>query len=187
MCQMINLFVPSSAPMLASAGGLKVHMGGELQKDFLERFGETRGTFLNVFGAGYCMCGFDDWESLYALASEVMSESGVEWAAVVHFSSGCRYALKVREVDPDESEQCTAIDVGEVVVLRGRPAEQQRHRRVLRALQTNVRRRVSLVMKSGRALHGVLMEFDEVSEVGRVDKTTFVAAQVHSVGEDALG
>jgi hypothetical protein len=38
--------------------------------------------------------------------------------------------------------------------------------------------RVTLRLKSGRALHGVLSDFDAESEVGRVDARTFVGAEV---------
>jgi hypothetical protein len=181
MCEMLNMFVPGRASASEPVRGLTFSAGGELQKDFVLRFGSSKGTFLVGSGPGYCLCGFDDWDALYSVARSVMERASVDWLALIHFSSGNRYELVEREVDPDEPEACTALEVGEVVILRAQPAEQRRHRRVVRALQERVGCCVTLKLKSGRALHGELREFDVESEVGRVDDTTFVAGQVLSV------
>ncbi|MBI5537986.1 MAG: hypothetical protein HY898_35010 [Deltaproteobacteria bacterium] len=178
---MLNMFVPAKVLAPEPVRGLAFGEAGELQKDFVVRFRSAKGTFLVGSGPGHCLCGFDDWDALYSVARTVMGQAAIGWLALIHFWSGDRYELVEREVDPGELEACTAIEVGEVVILRAQPEEQRRHRRVVRALQERVGSYVTLTFKSGRALHGELRHFDAESEVGRLDLTTFVAGQIFSV------
>ncbi len=175
------MFVPARAQASSVVRGLTFSDGGELQKDFVLRYGKSKGTFLVGSGASMCLCGFQDWDALYEVSRGVMDQASVEWLALIHFWSGDRYELVEREVDPDEPEFCTALELGKVVVLRAQPAEQRRHRRVLRRLQERVGSQVTLSLKGGRVLHGQLQEFDAQSEVGRIDEIIFVAGQVMSV------
>jgi len=181
MCEMLNMFVPARVAASSPVRGLTFGEGGELQKDFVLRYAKWKGTFLAGSSAGPCLCGFQDWDALYEVARGVMEQASVDWLALIHFSSGNRYELIEREVDPDEPEFCTALELGEVVVLRTQPAERRRHHRVLRRLQERVGSQVTLSLKGGRTLHGHLREFDAQSEVGRVDEAIFVAGQVMSV------
>jgi hypothetical protein len=181
MCEMLNMFVPARTAATEPVRGLVFSEGGEVQKDFALRYQKTKGTMLVGSGGGYCLCGFQDWDALYDVARSTMERAKVDWLAVIHFWSGDRYELVEREVDPDAPELCTAVEVGELVVLRAQPAEQRRHRRVVKALRERVGSRVTLALKSGRALNGWLQVFDAESEVGVLDETTFVAGQVLSV------
>jgi hypothetical protein len=110
-----------------------------------------------------------------------MSSTSTDWIALVHFWSGDRYELMEREADPEDPQQCTPLETGELVVLRSVPAERRRHRLVVRALQESVGRRVTLEFKNRRAVSGVLADFDAESGVGRLDELVFVAGQVWAV------
>lgn len=183
MCQMLNLFLPSEVPCETDQlRGFGFSSGGELQKDFVARFHHEQGTFLVGFN-GYCLCGFNDWEAMYKVARTAMLTHDVKWAAVVHFWSGDRYELVEREVDPDDTAACTPVEEGEVVVLRHQPPARRQHRQVLTTLERSVGQRVSLKLKNGRAIHGVLTAFDANTEVGQVEGQVIVAGQVFTVHE----
>ncbi len=179
MCEMLNLFVPARSPVLpAPVRGLRFAPEGEIQRDFAARFASSPGVLLAGHGGGPCLCGFDDWDALYAIAREVLAANASESLAVLHFWSGTRYALGERAIDVDYPEVCTPLVLGELARLHREPAERRRHRLVVRGLTRAVGERVTLRLKSGRSLHGVLSAFDAESEVGRVESRTFVGAEV---------
>lgn len=185
MCEMLNLFVPARAPVLpAPVRGLRFAPEGEIQRDFAARFATAPGVLLAGHGGGPCLCGFDDWDALYAIARDVLAANALESLAALRFWSGTRYELGERTIDVDDPEACTPLVVGELARLHLEPAERRRHRLVVRALTRAVGERVSLRLKSGRALRGVLVAFDAQSEVGRVEGRTFVAAEVLAVDRD---
>jgi hypothetical protein len=184
MCEMLNLFVPVAA---ASAGptvrGLHLETTGEIQRDFSARFAAERGTFFAAQGGRSCLCGFDDWPALYTIGRELLGRHRASHVALLRFWSGDRYELVERAVDLDDAEQLTPIAVGEVVIASIEPAERRRHRLVVRALRRRVGSVVTLTLRSGRTVHGTLVEFDPESEVGRVDEHIIVAGQVHEVAD----
>lgn len=183
MCEMLNLFVPVARPVACDpVRGLEFVEGGELQRDFAARFA-AQGTILAGVGGGPCLCGFDDWPALYEIARAQLAANGVSEVAFLKFWSGDKLRLTEQIVDPDDPAQCVEVPVGVVVIVRGGPAEPRRHRRVVRALTQRVGTRVTLRRKSGVDLHGVLRAFDPESEVGDVDGTFVIAAQVHAVDE----
>lgn len=46
------------------------------------------------------------------VARDVMEEASVDWLTLIHFSSRHRYVLVELEVDADEPEFCTALELG---------------------------------------------------------------------------
>lgn len=182
MCEMVNLYVPRAPALLGPpVRGLHFKSQGEIQHDFATRFATGPGSFLHGYGSGSCLCGFDDWPALYDVARDLIERNDVAYVAALKFWSGDRYQLAERELDPDDAEQCTPVRDGELIILRCGPAEQRRHRQVRRDLTRHVGARVTLRLKSGRALHGLLAAFDPDSEVGTLDDKPFVAAQVLEV------
>lgn len=179
---MLNVFVPV-APAVAGPAvrGLHLSLTGEIQRDFAARFARQHGTMFAGQGGRSCLCGFDDWPALYAIARDLMARNAVPQVALLRFWSGDRYELPERTVDLEDAEQLTPLNVGEVVIALIEPAERRRHRLVLRALQRRIGTVVSLTLRSGRTVHGTLVEFDPESEVGRVDDHPIVAGQVHEV------
>jgi len=182
MCEMLNLFVPARAPSLGPpVRGLHFGTGGEIQRDFAERYRGTPGVILCGACASGCLCGFTDWDALYALGRDVLERNALESVSVLHFWSKDRYALTERIVDPDDPDECTKGTQGEVIVMRVAPPERRRHRRLLRALVAGVGSVATLRMKRGDSLHGTLVAFDPASEVGTIADHTFVAAQVFAI------
>jgi hypothetical protein len=182
MCEMINVFVPVRHPAVGpEVRGFSLGTGGEVQRDFAERYARAHGTILVGKNAKTCLCGFGDWEAFYDVARDILTRNAIATLAVVRFWSGDRYTLTERAIDPDDAELCTPVELGEVVVLCTGPPEQRRHRIVVRTLARKVGEAVTLHMKGGRELKGTLVAFDVESEVGHVGTGTFVAAQVHDV------
>jgi hypothetical protein len=184
MCVMLNVFVPvPDAAVGPPVRGLHLLSFGEIQRDFAARFAAAHGTLLAAHGGRTCLCGFDDWPALYEIARELLGRNAVSYVALLHFWSSERYQLVERAVDLEDAEQRTAIATGEVVIASIEPARRRRHRQVVRTLRRRIGAVVSLTLRSGRTLRGVLVEFDPESEVGRVGDQTFVAGQVHEVAE----
>lgn len=105
MCTMLNLFVPSKAPVGTTVvRGLRFEPGGEVQRDFARRFADENGIFLSGYGGGSCLCGFEDWDAVYAIARELLHRCALPWVAAVQFESGDRGELSERMVDPDDRE-----------------------------------------------------------------------------------
>lgn len=182
---MLNLFVPTrGATVERTVRGLTFGPGGEVQKDFVAHYGKHAGTFLSGSGNKGCLCGFDDWPAVYEIARGLLERCEVDSLSVLRFWSGDRYSLAWRVVDPDDDALCTPGELGEVLVLKPMPPERRRHRRVVRALVSLVGARATLHLKSGDARRGVVASFDAESEVGFVDDTCFVAAEVLSVDAD---
>lgn len=182
MCEMLNVFIPAARPALPPpVRGLSFVPDGEIQRDLAARYADARGVVLCGVGGGPCLCGFADWDALYEIARAVLARNRLPWMAVLHFWSGDRYTLEEHWVDPDDPEACVPHGLGELVVLRPEAPERRRHRVVVRALARAVDREVTLRLKSGRTLRGLLEAFDEESQVGRVGSRTFAAAEVLSV------
>lgn len=182
MCEMLNVFIPATRPILPPpVRGLSFVSEGEIQKDFAARHERTAGVLLAGVGGGPCLCGFDDWDALYAIAREVLAKNRLEWMTALHFWSGDRYALEERRVDPDDPETCTPCKMGEVALIHAEPAERRRHRLVVRELSRAVDHVVTVRLKSGQKIRALLASFDAESEVGRLGMRTFVAAEVLSV------
>lgn len=180
MCEMINLFIPVASPVLPEpVRGLAFETGGELQRDFRDRYG-ARGAIVSAF-CGYCLCGFEDWEALFEAARAIIAANRVDHVAVVHFDSGSRYELTEREVDPFDDGVATECAIGEVTILRPDSPEKRRHKQLVRALFARIGNEVTLRLKSGKILRGSLAAFDAESQTGRVANTPFAAAQVLEV------
>ena len=186
MCEMLNLFVPvkRTAPC-PPVRGLEFVDGGEVQRDFKARYA-GQGTILAGVGTGQCLCGFEDWPALYEIARAQLTANGVSQVAFLKFWSGDTLRLTDRVVDPDDPEQCVEVPDGVIVIARTGPAGPRRHRQVVRSLSQRLGTAVTLRRKTGIDLHGVLRAFDPESEVGDLDGTFFVAAQLHAV-DDAAG
>jgi hypothetical protein len=182
MCEMLNLFVPVPRPTLVEpVRGLHFAPGGEIQRDFAARYAGRGGTILVGSGSKGCLCGFTDWDAIYAIGRDLLDRNEVTYLSALHFWSSDRYELSERTVDPEDLELCLPARLGEVLVMQTEPPEQRRHRRVVRALSRLSGQNVRLDLKSRRELHGPLVEFDPQSEVGRVGDEFFVAAQVLTV------
>ena len=178
---MLNLFVPIGDPVVgARHGRLGFTRTGEIQKDFAARVARRGGAFL-IGTANGCMCGFDDWPALYQAARDLLAENGILEIEALRFWSKDRYTLTERVADLDDAEACTPLVMGEIVVMRVDRPERRRHRLVVRALSRSIGAEVTLRMKSGRELRGVVTAFDPDSETGSVGPTPFVAAQVLAV------
>lgn len=182
MCEMLNIFVPLARPVMGPpVRGLHFLPSGEIQKDFAARYCRAGGVILSGACAQGCLCGFVDWNAFYELAQGVFDRNAIESMCGLRFWSKDRYELTERVVDPDEPEHCTALEPGELIVLRTQPADRRRHRRLIRALVAHIGSPATLHMKHGAELHGTLVAFDPESEVGTIGERTFVAAQVLSI------
>jgi hypothetical protein len=181
MCEMLNLFVPVKRPVACRpVRGLEFVEGGEIQRDFEARFAD-QGAILAGAGQGPCLCGFDDWPALYEIARALLDANGVSEVAFLKFWSGDKLRLTEHVIDPDDPDQCVSVPDGVIVIARAGPAEARRHGRVVRSLTQRLGTAVTLRRKSGIDLHGVLCAFDPESEIGDVEGTFFVAAQIHAV------
>jgi len=180
MCEMLNLYLPTPAPVAAPAvRGFEFVPGGEVQKDFRQRFPD--GAIWAGHCAGPCLCGFSDWPALWQHTRELVEANRVQTAAVVSFWAGSRYTLRDRTVDLGDEAITVTLTEGEVALLVIQPPARRAHARVVSELTGRVGGPVIVQLKNGITLRGTLGAFDPISECGEVDGTPFVASAVRQV------
>jgi len=148
-----NLVIPKNPE------GLQATLDGELQPKFADEFNDVEGVFV-VFHDGHCLCQFNDWSKFFRFIEKIRLENNVDKIPVMIFGTGVDYPeMQTMEVDLElddisrKPKHGTFIFVGISVGRR---------------LAKNLGNQVSLLLKNGKTVNGVLKDFKITEGYGEV-------------------
>jgi len=188
VCQFANILVPRERPLsLHEPDGLYFDYSGEVQHD-LARWSAAEssrhGTIICVSGK-QCLCGFNDWRTLYQAARRIRDDNEAEWVMLLLFWTSASYPLQEEKALNDD-ESPAPINRGHLLRLVGETIEQRRWRHLLETLAASEGETVQLVFHDGHSQVGLLKHYNPEGQFGILHTPdgkplNFSAAQLRSV------